>query len=89
MTARDREGTTIQAGDVCTFRPDLDSMEAIFGVVPDDYNGDPCTVATIASATTALVTFEGDPSRYRVHTAALVKQKALPAHTPTPKTDEQ
>lgn len=82
MTARDREGATIQVGDTCTYRPDLDSMEDTFGVVPDEYQGDPCTVATIASNTAVLVTFEGDPSRYRVHSAALVKQKQLPAPAP-------
>ena len=90
MTAKDRQGTPIQAGDVCTYRPDLDDMEATFGVVPISYNGDPCTVKAVSSPTVVLVTFEDDPSAYRVHSASLVKQRRLeppaPPAAPSPTT---
>jgi hypothetical protein len=79
MKARDSKGNDIQAGDQCTYRPDLDSMEATFGVVPYEYSGDPCTVKIVSSITVVNVQFEGDPSVYRVHSGALVKIAAAPA----------
>lgn len=93
MRARDSKGAEIQAGDVCTYRPDLDSMEATFGVIPDNYSGDPCTVKVVTSATAVNVQFEDDPSVYRVHSGALIKQKAqeqpatVPPAPPTPPTN--
>jgi hypothetical protein len=76
MTAKDNKGAEIQAGDVCTYRPDLDSMENMFGIAPYHYIGDPCTVKVVSSVTVVNVKFEDDPSTYRVHSGSLVKMKA-------------
>ena len=94
MTANDAKGTEIKPGDHCTYRPDLDSMEQTFGVVDEDYNGDPCTITRVTGATVAFIRFEGDPSQYRVHTGALLLTKPATAPAPkpappTPKTDEK
>lgn len=87
--AKDAHGSLMVVGSACTFRPDLDGMEATFGTVPDDYEGDPCTVRGLPSPTVALVKFEDDESIYRVHTGALLVTDATKPARPVSKKKEQ
>lgn len=85
MAAKDAHGSLMVVGSACTYRPDLDGMEATFGTVPDDYEGDPCTVRGLPSVTVALVKFEDDESIYRVHTGALLVSATAAQPKPAPK----
>lgn len=78
-------GEELAVGDECTYYPNRDATEQMFGVTPDDYNGDPCFIRSIPAGNVALVRFEGDASVYRVHTNALQKVKSAPAQKPAPK----
>lgn len=81
---KDHNNKDLSVGDVCTYRPDLDGTEQMFGSVPSEYEGDLCTVKTLRPC---RVTFEGSAKEYKVSTFALVlmKKSNQPAPTDEPK----
>lgn len=70
MNFRDSRNNELKASDVCTYKGD--SFDP-FNEVPDDYEGDPCTVKSLGpSQIVARIVFEGDPDTYKVNTSALL-----------------
>lgn len=85
MKYRDKNGNELRVGDLATFA--VDDVTAIIEGVPEDYAGDPCTVTGLGpSVIVARITFEGDPSPFRVNTNTLVfkSRKAEPPPPPAP-----
>lgn len=95
--ANDRNHNPLGPGDVCTWHGQPGDLTC---EVPDDYEGDPCTVHSLKSGSEIRVLFEGDPERYTVssrcvtlHHRPKVKAeeapKPKPATKPTTKPDEE
>lgn len=83
----DRNHNELIPGDVCTWHGQPGDLTC---EVPDDYEGDPCTVHSLKSGSEIRVLFEGDPDRYIVSSRCVTlhhRPKSKADAAPKPKNE--